>query len=74
VRILRGLAVALTLALAALVALIVPSRDNGPAMPALVVILTALVTVLVLLGYAGGLRAAPDPPAAPTDPPAERPG
>ncbi|MCC6630341.1 MAG: hypothetical protein IT340_23410 [Chloroflexi bacterium] len=60
--IMRVLALVLALVLAALVALIVPSHDNSPFMTAFAVTLVALITALVLLGYAGGWRAAPGPP------------
>jgi uncharacterized protein (DUF58 family) len=69
--VLRGLAAVLIVALAALVFVIAPSRDNGPYMTAFAVTLTALITVLVLLGYAGGSRAAPEPPE-PANPPGAR--
>lgn len=63
--IMRILALVLALALAVLVALIVPSHDNGPFMTAFAVTLVALITALVLLGYIGGRRVAPDPPDSP---------
>jgi hypothetical protein len=60
VRVLRWvlgvLAVALALALAALVAMIVPSADNGPYMTPFALLVVALATTLVLLGYVTGLR------------------
>lgn len=68
---LRALALLLALALAALVWLTVPSADNGPFMTPLAVTLVAFVTVLVLLGYAGGLR---DGRAAAATPSPEAPG
>jgi uncharacterized membrane protein len=68
---LRLLSVALVIALAGLIALIVPSPDNGPYMTPFAVLLVGLVSALVLLGYAGGLRDAPDQP--PAEPPSDVP-
>jgi heme A synthase len=65
---LAALAALLALALAALVALILPSADNGPYMTPFAILLVALCTALILLGYAGGWRDGPDAP------PADRPG
>jgi peptidoglycan/LPS O-acetylase OafA/YrhL len=71
--VLRLLAAGLTLALAALIALIVPSADNGPFMTPFALVLVALATVLVLLGYASGLGDAPAAPAPREEPDGERP-
>lgn len=71
--VLRLLAAGLTLALAALVALIAPSADNGPFMTPFALVLIALVTVLVLLGYAGELDDAGATPAPREEPDGERP-
>jgi hypothetical protein len=65
---LRGLAVAIALALAALVAVIAPSPDNGPYMTPFAITLVALATVLILLGYAGGLTDSPAAPEGPDEP------
>jgi len=62
------LAVALALGLAALVVVIVPSADNGPYMTPFALLVVALATTLVLLGYAVGLR--DDPPPTSGQPPA----
>ena len=59
---LAALAALLALTLAALVALILPSTDNGPYMTPFAIVLVALCTSLILLGYAGGPRENPAAP------------
>jgi hypothetical protein len=54
-RLLRLAALLLTAALIGLIALIVPSADNGPYMTPFAILVEGLITVLVLIGFVGGL-------------------
>lgn len=55
-RLLQATVGLLAVALVVLVAMIVPSPDNGPYMTPFALLVVALITALVLLGFSGGLR------------------